>query len=311
MIEDMTSYKETDQQSAGNEGTANAVSSTRTPLYAASNSERYSRQDLIKDIQQESAFRLICYVSSGCRIEHNDALQFRDLLHRVDDGEDIELLLHTPGGDIDAADRLIHMIREKVGDAAIRIVVPHLAKSAGTLMVLGADTVVMSDTSELGPIDPQVLIPDSTGTLRWTAAQNYLDAYKTHSEALRHNPQNLPSEIMFRKLDPVVHQRCMAAKRRSRSLAEDLLKRGMFREGGNWTATADRLIDTAEWQAHSQGISLHDATEIGLRVNRINPQDDLWQRYWRLYCLQRLAIGDNEKLFESDYVSLPTKCGGA
>ena len=310
MTEDTTGYEEADQQGTADEGRANAVSSTRTPLYAASNSERYHRQDLVKNIQQESEFRLICYVSSGCRIEHNDALQFRDLLHRVGDGEDIELLLHTPGGDIDTADRLIHMIREKVGDATFRIVVPHLAKSAGTLMVLGADAVVMSDTSELGPIDPQVLIPDSTGTLRWAAAQSYLDAYKTHSEALRDNPEDLPSEIMFRKLDPVVRQRCVAAKRRSRSLAEDLLKRGMFREGGNWTATADRLIDTEEWQAHSQGISMYDATDIGLRVHRINPQDDLWQKYWRLYCLQRLAIGDNEKLFESDYVSLPTKCSG-
>lgn len=305
-----TSNEEADQ-GTGDESTANAVSSTRTPLYAASNSERYNRQDLIKNIQQESAFRLICYVSSGCRIEHNDALQFRDLLHRIGDGEDIELLLHTSGGGIDAADRLIHMIREKVGGAAFRIVVPHLAKSAGTLMVLGADTVVMSDTSELGPIDPQVLIPDSMGTLGWVAAQNYLDAYETHSEALRGDPEDLPSEIMFRKLDPVVHQRCIAAKKRSRSLAEDLLKRGMFRDGGNWTATAERLIDTEEWQAHSQGISMHDATEIGLRVTQVNPQDDLWQRYWQLYCLQRLAIGDNEKLFESDYVSLPTKCGGA
>lgn len=311
MTEGITSNEEADQQGTGDESAVDAGSSTRTPFYAASHSERYHRQDLIRSIQRESEFRLICYVSSGCRIEHNDAVQFRDLLHRVGDGEDIELLLHTPGGDIDAADRLIHMIREKVGGAAFRIVVPHLAKSAGTLMVLGADTVVMSDTSELGPIDPQVLIPDSTGALRWAAAQNYLDAYKTHSEALRGDPGDLPSEIMFRKLDPVVHQRCIAAKKRSRSLAEDLLKRGMFREGGNWTATAGRLIDTEEWQAHSQGISLHDATEIGLRVSRIHPQDDLWQKYWRLYCLQRLAIGDNEKLFESDYVSLPTKCSGA
>ena len=311
MTEDLTSNEEADQQGTEDASATNAASSARTPLYAASNSERYHRQDLIKDIQKESEFRLICYVSSGCRIEHNDVLQFRDLLHRIGDGENIELLVHTRGGDIDAAERLVLMIREKVGDAAFRIVVPHLAKSAGTLMVLGADTVVMSDTSELGPIDPQVFIPDSTGTLRWVAAQNYLDAFKTHADALNDDPGNLPAEIMFRKLDPVVHQRCIAAKKRSRSLAEDLLKRGMFRDGGNWTATADRLIDTEEWQAHSQGISLHDATEIGLRVERIKPQDDLWQKYWRLYCLQRLAIGDNEKLFESDYVSLPTPCRGA
>ena len=310
MTEVTTSDEQAGQGTDG-ESAANVVSSARTPLYAASHSERYHRQDLIKGIQQESRFRLICYVSSGqCRIEHDDAMYFRDLLHRIDDGENIELLLHTPGGGIDAAEKLILMVREKVGDAAFRIVVPHLAKSAGTLMVLGADTVVMSDTSELGPIDPQLRVPDDAGTLRWVAAQNYIEAYETHSAALRAHPEDLPSLVMLKKLDPVVHQRCIAAKDRSRSLAENLLKRGMFREGGNWTATADRLMDTASWQTHSQGISQHDARGIGLRVESVDPHSDLWQRYWRLYCLQRLAINDDEKLFESDYVSLPTKCRG-
>lgn len=111
MTEDLTSNEEADQQGTEDASATNAASSARTPLYAASNSERYHRQDLIKSIQKESEFRLICYVSDGCRIEHDDELQFRDLLHRIDDGENIELLLHTPGGDIDAADKLIHMVR--------------------------------------------------------------------------------------------------------------------------------------------------------------------------------------------------------
>lgn len=304
MTEDI-STGEPNQQEGDDANAAKAMSPARTPLYAAYNSERYHRQDLIKEIQRESEFRLISYVSSGARIVHDDEIYFGDLLHGISDGENIELLLHTPGGDIDAADKLIHMIREKVSHAEFRIIVPHRAKSAGTLMVLGADQVVMSDSSELGPIDPQVLIPNGDGTLNWVAAQHYLDAYKTHSEALRHDPGDLPSQMMFNKLDPVVYEQCVRAKERSRRLAERLLKQYMFKEGGgNWTEIADRLIDTEEWQTHSQGISLLDAMDIGLRVNRIKPQDGLWQKYWRLYCLQRLAIDDNQKLFESDYVSL-------
>lgn len=307
MTEDTTSNDKSDQGAQD----ANAVSYSRTPFYAACNSERYHRQDLIENIQQESQFRLICYVSDRCFIVHDDEVQFRDLLHRIDDGEPIELLLHTPGGDIDAADKLIHMIHEKTGDASFRIVVPHLAKSAGTLMVLGADTVVMSDTSELGPIDPLVPIRDSAGTRSWVAAQHYLDAYKTHSEALKLDPMDRPSEIMLNKLDPAVYEQCVKAKERARRLAEELLKQGMFRNGGNWTATAGDLIDTEKWQTHSQVISSHDASVMRLKVALTDPDDSLWQRYWRLYCLQRLAIGDNEKLFESDYVSLTLSCGGA
>ena len=35
------------------------------------------------------------------------------------------------------------------------------------------------------------------------------------------------------------------------------------------------------------------------------PQTDpLWHEYWDLYCLLRLAVKDNEKIFESNYASL-------
>ena len=288
-----------------------AASSARTPMYAASNYDRYHRQDLIRKIQDQSGFRLICYVSGAhCGIEHDDAMHFRDLLHRVADGENIELMLHTPGGDIDAAEMLILMIREKVGDAGFRIVVPHLAKSAGTLMVLGADTVVMSDTSELGPIDPQVLIFEGNARPRRIPAQSYLAAYNEHADALNQNPSDIAARLMFEKLDPTIRQVCLAATRRSQKLAEKLLTRGMFFSGpANWTLTASELIDAKRWQTHSQVISWRDAKDppIGLRVDHLDSHDPLWQQYWQLYCLQRLVINDNEKLFESDYVSLRTE----
>ena len=296
---------------ADDRSAADVASSSRTPLYAAYNSDRYNRQDLIRKIQKQSEFRLICYVSGPlCGIEHDDAMRFRDLLHKVDNNENIELLLHTVGGDIDATEKLILMVREKVGEASFRIVVPHLAKSAGTLMVLGADTVVMSDTSELGPIDPQVLIPDSNAGMLRVPAQSYLDAYDEHANELRTNPQDLAARIMFDKLDPSIRQVCIAAKERSRTLAEKLLRQGMFLSGpSNWTATAGELIDTKRWQTHSQVISWQDAKDppIELRVEYLDSQHALWQQYWHLYCLQRLCINDNEKLFESDYVSLKTE----
>ena len=112
--------------------------------------------------------RLICYVSgSACIVSENDTMPFVDLLHHVGPGESVELLLHTHGGSIDAAEKLIRMVRSKVGEAAFHVVVPELAKSAGTLMVLGSDRVVMSDMSELGPIDPQMSFSESGGLVRW------------------------------------------------------------------------------------------------------------------------------------------------
>ena len=285
-----------------------AMTQTRTPLFEAYNAARYQRQTIISEIQKHTGCRLICYVSGGeATIDRDDVMPFMDLLHNVTLGKDLELLLHTPGGDIDAAEKLISMVRDKVGLAALHIVVPDFAKSAGTLMVLGADGVVMSDTSELGPIDPQVVRPDSNGQRIQLPVQSYIDAYEEHTETLNREPNNVSAQIMLGKLDPAFLQWCRAIKGRARTFAEEQLRRGMFRNSGNWTQTVDELLDTKRWQSHSQGISWADARDepIGLRVEYLDPQSERWQGYWRLYCLQRLAVDDRQKLFESDYASLP------
>ena len=199
------------------------------------------------------------------------------------------------------------MVRGKVGEAEIHIIVPDFAKSAGTLMVLGADRVVMSDMSELGPIDPQMLLTDSQGQRTWQSVQNYLDAYDEHKKTLTDEPDNMPARMMIDRLDPLIVKLCQAAKDRARQSAEHLLRNGMFRkDDGNWSMTAAGLLDTRRWLSHSQMISWKDAQHpgIGLAVEYLRPESRRWQDYWRLYCLQRLAVENYQKLYESAYASL-------
>jgi hypothetical protein len=280
----------------------------RTPLYEAMSAARYQRQAIIKVIQSKTGRRLICYVA-GLRamIDRDDTLGFVDLLHNVVPGADLDLLLHTGGGDVDAAEKVINMVRNKVGTGVLRIVVPDYAKSAGTLMVLAADYVVMSDTSELGPIDPQITLSDGNGNRIRHSVQSYLDAYEAHSKQLRDKPDDLPSQILLSKLDPATIKLFEAVRDRTRRFAETQLQNGMFRRGGNCTKTAAELLDTSRWQSHAQMISWQDAKDprIGLEVEYLEQKSDLWQDFWHLFCLQRLAVGDRMKLFESDYVSLP------
>lgn len=280
---------------------------TKTPFFQAINAERYQRQAIIKKLQERSGRRLICYVcASGCGIDRDDTVPFVDLLHNVPPGEDLDLLLHTGGGDIDAAEKLISMVRTRVAAGLLRVVVPDFAKSAGTLMVLGADFVVMSDTSELGPIDPQIIVADGNGNRIRRPVQSYLDAYDEHTAKLEKEPGNVAAQIMLGKLDPSTVKLFQAVQSRARQFAEIQLKRGMFRKGGNWSQAASELLDTKRWQSHAQMISWEDAQDprIGLKVEYLNPKSDEWQEYWQLYCLQRLAVRDRQKLFESDYASL-------
>ena len=283
---------------------------SKTPFFQAVHALRYQRQAIIKLIESRLMHPIICYVSGNLSaIDRDDTIGFADLLHNIPIGSDLDLLLHTGGGDIDAAEKIISLVRKRVGEGRLRIIIPDFAKSAGTLMALGADSLVMSDTSELGPIDPQIVLADGDGNRIRYSVQNYLDAYIAHSATLAATPTNVPAQIMLSKLDPGRVKLFESVRDRARNIAQNQLKRGMFRGGtgtSNYTKTASALLDTTRWLTHGQMISWEDAAddEIGLTVEYLEPTSEEWQGYWQLYCLQRLAIGDRQKLFESNYASL-------
>jgi len=279
---------------------------TKTPMYQAMHADRYHRQTLIRQIQKQMPARLVCYICGiNAQIHRDDTLGFVDLLHNVPRNSDLNLILHTPGGNIDASEKLLSMVRTTVGTGRLRVIIPDFAKSAGTLMALGADKIVMSDTSELGPIDPQITLNDGHGNLISHSILSYLGAYKTHSESLQRNPNDVTAQIMLGKLNPETVKQFQLVRGRAQTLAEKNLNRWMFQtEKGNFTEIAAALMNIERWQTHGQMIGYQDARELGLLVEYLDPESEEWRAYWQLYCLQRLAVKDRQKLFESDYVSL-------
>jgi ATP-dependent protease ClpP protease subunit len=279
---------------------------TKTPMYQAIHADRYRRQALIKDIEKQTGKCLICYISGvATHIDRDDIVPFVDLLHNVQQGTDLDFLLHTPGGDMDSAEKLISLVHKTVGLGELRIIVPDFAKSAGTLMALGANKIVMSDTSELGPIDPQIALNDGKGNRIVHSVMSYLDAFKTHSDTLRQNPNDVVAQIMLSKLEPATIKQFEAVRDRARKCAENQLNQWMFQnKKANYTAIVADLLDSRRWLTHGQMISWEDAQQLELEVEYLDPRSELWLRLWELYCLQRLAIKDHQKLFESNYASL-------
>lgn len=275
----------------------------RTPLFTANNAARYHRQVLIKEIEDEVGRLLICYVGGDhAEINRDDTAGFVDLLFNVHPGDHLDLLLHSVGGDVDAAEKLIRLVRAKVGDrGSIRVVIPEYAKSAATLMALGADKLVMSDSSELGAIDPQYNLHDGRGNDICHSILVYLAAYEEHALALRTNPDDPVAALMFDKFDPGLVKKFEVIRGRTRNLAENLLKQ----RGRNYSQITTDLMDVNRWQSHNQMIGAEEAISIGLDVEVMDADDPLWQKYWQLYCLLALAIQPKQKIFESNYVSLP------
>lgn len=289
---------------------------SKTPAFQAMHALRYKRQELISEIEKLTGHKLICYLAGHIgEISRDDAVFFGDLLHNIPAGHPVDLLLQTPGGDIDAAEKLISMVRNRVGFAKLRVIVPDYAKSAGTLIALGADEVVMSDSSELGPIDPQVTMVDASGNQITTPIHSYLEAFREHSEALREDPTDPVAMLMLKKMDPTKFKHFETVMRRARTIAEDLLKQGMFRAlpAGStisYTSTAAALLDPTRWPSHGQMICAEDAMQIGLTVDQRSPEDPEWQLFWQLYCYQRLELNPATKLFESYSAYLPCESKG-
>jgi hypothetical protein len=280
---------------------------SKTPLFQAINAARYQRQALIREIQGLEGPKLICYVAGiDAPVDREDVLGIVDLLHNIPPGHAIDLMLHTGGGDIDAAEKLMGMVRKCAGTSEVRVIVPDFAKSAGTLMALGADRILMSDSSELGKIDPQVIRTDGNGNAMWHSVQNYLDAYKDLCQRLARNPDDVAAQTMLNKLDPETVQLFQSIMTRARQFAEKQLKQGMMRNVGNWSLTASALLDSTVFPTHGQPISWEEANDnrVGLAVDYKAPGDPMWQLIWQLYSLQVLAVRDHQKLFESDVASL-------
>jgi ClpP class serine protease len=289
----------------GAAGEAGNKRKVKTPMFYALHHARYERQERIASIQEHTGTKLICFVAADkVEISREDTLGFADLLHNIDPGTPIDLLLQTLGGDIDAAEKLITMVQKVAGDARLRVIVPDCAKSAGTLMALGADQIVMSNSSELGPIDPQVPWRDRSGNMLMHSVNAHLDAFGRYEKALAENPDDQVARMMLEKLEPGTIELFRNLHNRARKLAELLLRSRMLKEG-NWTQPVSELLDTNRWYTHGQVIDAKAAEEMGLNVEVMDPDGERWREIWQLYCLQRVAILDHERLYESDFVSLP------
>ena len=64
------------------------------------------------------------------------------------------MILHTPGGLVLAAEQIAHAQVERPGK--VTVIVPHYAKSGGSLIALTADEILMDPNAVLGPVDPQI-----------------------------------------------------------------------------------------------------------------------------------------------------------
>ena len=124
-----------------------------------------AREDLLDRLQQERQSRVIAMihreetvslfgvpVARSIGLEDSEAVLRAIRLTPAD--RPIDLVLHTPGGLVLAAEQIALALLERTGK--VTVFVPHYAMSGGTLLALTADAIVMDPYAVLGPVDPQI-----------------------------------------------------------------------------------------------------------------------------------------------------------
>ncbi|NOZ79321.1 MAG: hypothetical protein GXP48_09150 [Acidobacteria bacterium] len=87
-------------------------------------------------------------------IDIQDSEEILRAIKLTGDSVPIDLVLHTPGGLVLAAEQIAHAIKRH--PAKTTVFVPHYAMSGGTLLALAADEIIMDPNAVLGPVDPQL-----------------------------------------------------------------------------------------------------------------------------------------------------------
>lgn len=93
-------------------------------------------------------------------IDQSDETAVYDLVTKQNSPKkSLLIILDTSGGNVYSAVKIMDLLRSKYKE--ITIAVPHVAKSSGTMMCCGADKIIMSPISELGPLDKPMIHPDN------------------------------------------------------------------------------------------------------------------------------------------------------
>ncbi len=130
--------------------------------------------------------RTLFYFASECgadlasMINDEDAFVIENLLSVPSEKRDLVLVLHSNGGFSLSAERIIEVCRDyckRRGDGSkFYVFVPKKAKSAATILALGADQIFLRNTAELGPVDPQFSVTDAEGNTTFIPAYLQVDA---------------------------------------------------------------------------------------------------------------------------------------
>lgn len=120
------------------------------------------RITLYEELEKMLNSKLLVYITSDrpgfeANIAHDVIDLFINQLDKIGVTDNISLYLYTRGGNTAAAWNIVNLLRQYCDN--LQVVIPHKAHSAGTLISIGANSIIMTKQATLGPIDPSINTP--------------------------------------------------------------------------------------------------------------------------------------------------------
>jgi hypothetical protein len=207
------------------------------------------------------------------------------------DGDELDLILHSPGGSPGAAESLVDYIRSKYN--YVRIFVPHAAMSAATMICCAADELVMGRHSFVGPIDPQMNLDTATGA-RPVPAGAILSQFKRAKKDISDDESKVVYWTpILRQYGPGLIEECEQAMALSQELAKEWAQNYLLVDKNDAESAAEKLAssltDYEEFKVHSRHLHRNKAREHGFEVSDLEDDDGLQDRVLSVYHAATLA----------------------
>jgi len=232
-------------------------------------------------------------------ISMDDYYIIHDLLKNIETKK-LDFYIETPGGSGEAVEEIVRFLRSKFDN--IDFVISGEAKSAGTILALSGNDILMTKSGSLGPIDAQIKIGRTV-----ISAYDYIEWINLkREEAKEYGKLNPLDATMVAQISPGELSLVYHALKFAEDLVVEWLSKYKFQ---NWKVTETRkipvteemkkkraseiakeLMNHAKWRTHGRSIKIEDLESIGLKITKIDDYPNIADIIYRIQTVIRLLF---------------------
>ncbi|ACL66754.1 protein of unknown function DUF114 [Anaeromyxobacter dehalogenans 2CP-1] len=245
------------------------------------------RRRYLKEVAKTTGRNVVLYATAWTQpgsdpqltsVTMEDLQGLMEVFHGLAAAKGVDLILHSPGGSAEAAEAIVNYMRSKFSD--VRVIVPHAAMSAATMLACSGDRLLMGKHSFLGPIDPQFILSGGDVYTRVAPAHAIMEQFKFAQDECAKNPAKIATWLpILRSLGPSLLMQCRYHTDLAESLVGSWLAKYMLSGHPDAVAKAEAIAKTLNnhdhFKSHSRFIPREELKTLGLVVDDLESDQQL------------------------------------